>query len=70
MTFLAMEDVYFLVGLPFWGMSLPADPQLSRDERLVKLAFRHCSGLNPMSGSVICIEVIDELLNQCIMLPW
>jgi hypothetical protein len=30
------------------------------------LAARHCTGLNPMSGSVIHIEVIDDLLTECI----
>jgi hypothetical protein len=57
-----MEDVYFLMGLPFRGMALPVDPQLSGDERVVELARRYCSGSNSMSGSVIQIEVMDELL--------
>jgi hypothetical protein len=62
LTFLVIEDVYFLTGLPFHGMALPADPQLSRDERLVDLVHRHYSGPNLMLGSVIEIEVLDEIM--------
>jgi hypothetical protein len=35
LTFSAMEDVYFLTGLPFQGMALPVDPQLPGDVHLV-----------------------------------
>jgi hypothetical protein len=34
LTFSVVEDVYFLMGLPFCGMALPTDPQLSGDERV------------------------------------
>jgi hypothetical protein len=66
LTLLTVEDVYFLMGLPFLGMALPADPQLSGDERVADLAHLHCSGLNPMSGLVTWIEAIDDLLTTCI----
>jgi hypothetical protein len=66
MTFSAMEDVYFLMGLPFWGMALPVDPQLPRDVHLVDVARRYCSRPNTMLGSVILIKVMDALLHQCI----
>jgi hypothetical protein len=67
LTFSAVEDVYFLTGLPFRGMALPADPQLPGDVWLIDLAWDYCSGLNLMSGSVVCIEVMDALLHQCIV---
>jgi hypothetical protein len=66
LTFSVVEDVYFLTGLPFHGMALPIDPQLPGDERVGDLVVRHCSGPNPMSGSVIRIEAIDDLLTECI----
>jgi hypothetical protein len=62
----SMEDLYFLTGLPFWGMALPVDPQLPGDERLVYLEHCHYLGPSPMSGLVICIKVIDDLFTQCI----
>jgi hypothetical protein len=66
LTFSAREDVYFLMGLPFWGMALPVDPQLPVDVHLVDMAQRYCSGPNIMSGSVVHIEAMDDLLHQCI----
>jgi hypothetical protein len=66
LTFSTMEDVYFLMGLPFQGMALPTDPQFPGDVHLVDLAWRYCSGLNIMSGSVVRIEAMDDLLHQCI----
>jgi hypothetical protein len=44
LTLSVVEDVYFLTGLPFRGMALPADPQLSGDVRLIDMARRYCSG--------------------------
>jgi hypothetical protein len=38
LTFSVVEDVYFLTGLPFRGMALPADPQLLGDVWLIDLA--------------------------------
>jgi hypothetical protein len=56
------------MGLPFHGMALPLDPQLLGEDRVGDLAAHHCTGPNPMSGSVLCIEVIDDLLTECITL--
>jgi hypothetical protein len=44
LTFSVVEDVYFLTGLPFHGMALPMDPQLSGDERVGDLVARHYIG--------------------------
>jgi hypothetical protein len=35
--FTAMEDVYFLTGLPFRGTPLPAEPVLPRETTLVTI---------------------------------
>jgi hypothetical protein len=66
LTILAMEDVYFLMGLPFLGMSLPIDPQFPEDVHLVELALNFCLGLNIMPGSVIHIKKMDDLLHHFI----
>jgi hypothetical protein len=66
LTFSATEDVYFLMGLPFHGMALAIDPHLPGEDRVETMAARHCTGPNPMSGSVIRIEAIDDLLTECI----
>ena len=66
MTFLAIKDVYFLTRLPFHGMALPIEPHLPRDDRVETMAVRHCTGSNPMSGSLVCLEAIDDLLTECI----
>jgi hypothetical protein len=63
---LGRRGCVFLNGLPLCGMALPIDPQLLGDERVGDLVVRHCSRPKPMSGSVIWIEVIDDLLTQCI----
>jgi hypothetical protein len=44
LTFSAMEDVYFLTGLPFRGSALPVDPLLPGDGQLVDLAQMYCPG--------------------------
>jgi hypothetical protein len=67
LTFSDVEDVYFLTGLPFCRMALPAEPHLPRDVWFIDLAWDYCLGLNPMSGSVVGIEVMDTLLHQCIV---
>ena len=36
-AFTAVEDVYFLTGLPFRGMPLPTEPVLSRETTLVTI---------------------------------
>jgi hypothetical protein len=66
LTFSDMEDVYFLIGLPFQGMALPADSQLQGDVRLIVMAWDYCLGMNPMSGLVVWIEATNALLHQCI----
>jgi hypothetical protein len=38
--FTAVEDVYFLIGLPFRGIPLPAEPVLPRDTTLVTIIER------------------------------
>jgi hypothetical protein len=65
-TFTAMEDVYFLTGLPFRGTPLPADPVLPRDTPLQEVAERYCSGKHYMTGSSVCISSIDSLLHECV----
>jgi hypothetical protein len=65
-AFTAMEDVYFLTGLPFRGTPLPADPMLPRDTPLQEVAVRYCSGERYMTGSSVRISAIDALLHECI----
>jgi hypothetical protein len=64
---LGCRGCIFFDGAPIHGMALPTDPQLSGDERVGDLVARHYMGPNPMSGSVIRIEVIDDLLTECIV---
>jgi hypothetical protein len=61
------EDVYFLTGLPFHGRALAVDPHLPGEDRVETMADHHCSTPNPMSGSVVSIETIDDLFNECIV---
>jgi hypothetical protein len=65
-AFTAVEDVYFLTGLPFRGMPLPAEPVLLRDVSLATVGWRYCSRLNFMSGTVVSIQVMDSLAHRCI----
>jgi hypothetical protein len=71
-TFTAVEDIYFLTGLPFRGIPLPVVPALSRDTDLAEVAERYCSGGHYMTGSSVCINAIDFLLHRCIaaMIVW
>jgi len=62
LKFLDVENAYLFMGLPFQGMALPTDRELSGDVRLIDLARDYCSGTNPMSGSVFQIEAMDVLL--------
>jgi hypothetical protein len=64
--FTAVEDVYFLTGLPFRGTPLPADPVLLRDTHLWTVAERYCSGDHYMIGTSVSISGIDALLHRCI----
>jgi hypothetical protein len=65
-TFTAVEDIYFLTGLPFRGTPLPADPVLPRDTPLQEVAERYCSGEHYMTGSSVRISGIDALLHRCV----
>jgi hypothetical protein len=58
--------MYFLIGIPFRGMDLPIDPQLPGEDRVGDLVACHYMGPNLMSSLVIRIEVIDDLLTECI----
>jgi hypothetical protein len=64
--FTTVEDVYFLTGLPFWGVPLPTEPVLPRDLTLETVGRRYCSGQNFMSGMVVSIGSIDALVHRCI----
>jgi hypothetical protein len=67
LTFSTTKDVYFLTVLPFCGMALPIDPKLPGEDRVGDLEACHCTRMNPMSGLVIRIEAIDDLLMECIV---
>jgi hypothetical protein len=64
--FTAVEDVYFLTGIPFRGVPLLAEPVLPRDLTLVIVGQRYCSSPNFMSGMVVSIGSIDSLVHRCI----
>jgi hypothetical protein len=55
------------MGLPFYGMALSIDPQLLGYEKVGDLEARCYIRLNPILGSVIQIEAIDDLLMECII---
>jgi hypothetical protein len=65
-SFTAVEDIYFLTGLPFRGTPLPADPVLSRDTHLRTVAERYFSCEHYMTGTSVSISGIDALLHHCI----
>jgi hypothetical protein len=65
-AFTAVEDVYFLTGLPFRGTPLPAVPVLPRDTQLRTVAEQYCSGEDYMTGTSVRISGIDALLHRCI----
>jgi len=49
-------------------MELVIDPHMSGDDQPVEtMAAHHCTGSNPMLGSVIRIETIDDLLTECVV---
>jgi hypothetical protein len=66
LTFTAVEDVYFLTGLPFRGTHLPAEPVLPADVQLATLGRRYCLRENFMSGSVVSIGAMDALAHRCV----
>jgi hypothetical protein len=51
-AFTAVEDIYFLTGLPFRGTPLSAVPMLPRDTDLAEVAERYCSGEHYMTGVI------------------
>jgi hypothetical protein len=65
-AFTAVEDIYFLTGLPFRGIPLSAVPALPRDTDLAEVAERYCSGGHYMTGSSVRISAIDVLLHRCV----
>jgi hypothetical protein len=65
-AFTAVEDIYFLTGLPFRGTPLPAVPVLPRETDLAEVAERYCSGEHYMTGSSVRISAIDVLLHRCV----
>jgi hypothetical protein len=64
--FTAVEDVYFLTGLPFRGTPLPAEPVLPRDTPLAMVGQRYCSGPNYMSSTVVSNGAMDALAHRYI----
>jgi hypothetical protein len=64
--FTAVEDIYFLTGLPFRGTPLPAEPVLPRDTHLQEVAERYFSSNHYMSRTIVNIIGIDALLHRCI----
>jgi hypothetical protein len=64
--FTVVEDVYFLTGLPFRGVTLLAEPMLRRDLSLATIGQRYCSGPKFMSGTVVSMGSIDSLVHPCI----
>jgi hypothetical protein len=65
--FTAVEDIYFLTGLPFRGTPLLEEPVLPRDTHLADVAQRYCLGENYMFGSVVSISGIHALLHRCVV---
>jgi hypothetical protein len=63
----ATGDIYFFIGLPLQGRVLVMDPHLPREDRVETIVARHCSRSNPMSGSVVWIEALDDLLTKYIV---
>jgi hypothetical protein len=64
--FTAVEDVYFLTGLPIRGTPLPMELVLPRDMQLATIGQRYCSGQKFMCGTVVSIASIDCLAHRCI----
>jgi hypothetical protein len=65
-AFTAVEDIYFLIGIPFRGIPLPVVPALPRDTDLAEVTERYCSGGHYMTGSSMRISAIDVLLHHCV----
>jgi hypothetical protein len=67
LAFTAVEDVYFLTGLPFQGTPLPVEPVLPGDGQLATLGRRYFSRENIMSGSIVSIGAMDALVHHCVV---
>jgi hypothetical protein len=67
LAFIAVEEVYFLTGLPFWGTPLPVEPILPGDGQLATLGQRYCMRGDFMSGSVVSIGAMDALVHCCMV---
>jgi hypothetical protein len=65
-AFTAVEDIYFLTGLPFRGSPPPTAPVMPRDTDLAVFARRFCSGGHYMTGSAVRINALDVLLHRCV----
>jgi hypothetical protein len=66
LTFTAVEDIYFLTGIPFWGTPLPMEPVVLVDGQLVVLGRRYSTREKFMSGSVVSIGAMDALVHRCV----
>jgi hypothetical protein len=64
--FTAMEDVYFLTGLPFRGTPMLGAPMMPRETDLAQYAGRFCSREDYMTGSAVRINALDVLLHRCV----
>jgi hypothetical protein len=42
------------------------EPDLPGVDRVETMVARHCTGLNPMLGSIVHIESIDDLLTKSV----
>jgi hypothetical protein len=65
-NFTAEEDVYFLTGIPFWGMSMMTAPMMPRETDLAEYAGQFCSRGHYMTGSAVRINALDVLLHRCV----
>jgi len=65
LAFIAVEDVYFLIELPFQGTPLPAELVVPGDGQLVVLGQRYCMRENFMSGFVVSIGAMETLVHRC-----
>jgi len=67
LAFTVVEDVNFLMGLPFQGTLLPMEPVVLGDGQLVVLGWRYSMRENFMSSSMVSIGVMDALVHRCVV---